>query len=152
MGSFVSTFERIMMPVAGKISSNKYLLAMRDAFSMLLPFIIVGSFFGIIEWVVLDPWGTIMGENGLNIGKSLSGGLTGDAYKVSSFVGTMQALQGLCNNVVTVGFGCFSFLLVAAFSYRLGGIWGGDKFSTVAAWIFVKLSKNEKIRIKMPET
>ena len=186
-----------MMPVAGKISSNKYLLAMRDAFSMLLPFIIVGSFFGIIEWVVLDPWGTIMGENGLNLGKSLSGGLTGDAYKVSSFVGTMQALQGLCNNVVTVGFGCFSFLLVAAFSYRLGGIWGGDKFSTaltsvgafiiitpqqiigkagdkmgafsldyfgnkavltaiivatVAAWIFVKLSKNEKLRIKMPET
>ena len=68
MGSFVSTFERIMMPIAGRISSNKYLLAMRDSFSMLLPFIIVGSFFGIIEWVVLDPWGTIMGENGLNLG------------------------------------------------------------------------------------
>lgn len=197
MGSVVSSFERIMMPIAGKISSNKYLLAMRDSFSMLLPFIIVGSFFGIIEWVVLDPWGTIMGENGLNLGKSLSGGLTGDAYKVSAFVGTMQALQGLCNNVVTVGFGCFSFLLVAAFAYRLGGIWGGDKFATaltamgsfiiitpqqvlgkagdkiggfsldyfgnkgvltaiivatVAAWLFVKLSKNEKIRIKMPDT
>ncbi len=197
MGSVVSSFERIMMPIAGKISSNKYLLAMRDSFSMLLPFIIVGSFFGIIEWVVLDPWGTIMGENGLNLGKNLSGGLTGDAYKVSAFVGTMQALQGLCNNVVTVGFGCFSFLLVAAFAYRLGGIWGGDKFATaltamgsfiiitpqqvlgkagdkiggfsldyfgnkgvltaiivatVAAWLFVKLSKNEKIRIKMPDT
>ncbi len=197
MGSFISTFERVMMPFAGKISGNKYLLAMRDAFSMLLPFIIVGSFFGIIEWVVLDPWGTIMGENGLNLGQSLSGGLTGDAYKASSFVGTMQVLQGLCNNVVTVGFGIFSFLLVAAFSYRLGGIWGGDKFSTaltaigafiiitpqqvigkagdkmgafsldyfgnkgvltaiivatIASWLFVKLSKNEKIRIKMPDT
>lgn len=42
MNSFIESFERIMMPVAGKISSNKYLLAMRDAFSMLLPFIIVG--------------------------------------------------------------------------------------------------------------
>ena len=39
MGSFISTFERVMMPFAGKISGNKYLLAMRDAFSMLLPFI-----------------------------------------------------------------------------------------------------------------
>ncbi len=185
-----------MMPVAGKISSNKYLLAMRDSFSMLLPFIIVGSFFGIMEWVVLDPWGTVLGENGMNLGQSITG-LTGDAYKASGFVATLQMLQGLCNNVVTVGFGVFSFLLVMAFSYRLGGIWGGDQFSTaltavgafiimtpqqvvteageklggfdmnyfgnkgvltaiiiatLASWIFVKLSTNEKMKIKMPET
>lgn len=185
-----------MMPIAGKVSSNKYLLAMRDSFSMLLPFIIVGSFFGIMEWVVLDPWGTVLGENGMNLGASITG-LTGDAYKASGFVATLQMLQGLCNNVVTVGFGVFSFLLVIAFAYRLGGIWGGDKFSTaltatgafiimtpqqivtkageklggfdmnyfgnkgvltaiivatIASWLFVKLSNNEKMKIKMPET
>lgn len=197
MGSaLIEKFESVMMPVAGKISSNKYLLAMRDSFSMLLPFIIVGSFFGIMQWVVLDPWGTLLGENGMNLGASITG-LTGDAYKASGFVSALQMLQGLCNNVVTVGFGIFSFLLVMAFSYRLGGIWGGDKFSTAltavgafiimtpqqivtkagetlvgfdmnyfgnkgvltaiivataASWIFVKLSKNEKIKIKMPET
>ena len=185
-----------MMPIAGKVSSNKYLLAMRDSFSMLLPFIIVGSFFGIMEWVVLDPWGTVLGPDGMNLGASITG-LTGDAYKASGFVATLQILQGLCNNVVTVGFGVFSFLLVVAFAYRLGGIWGGDKFSTaltatgafiimtpqqivtkageklggfdmnsfgnkgvltaiivatVASWLFVKLSNNEKMKIKMPET
>ena len=194
--SVIEKFEAVMMPIAGKISSNKYLLAMRDSFSMLLPFIIVGSFFGIMEWVVLDPWGTILGENGMNLGAAITG-LTGDAYKASGFVGTLQMLQGLCNNVVTVGFGVFSFLLVMAFSYRLGGIWGGDKFSTaitavgafiimtpqqvvtkageklggfdmnyfgnkgvltaiiiatLASWLFVKLSNNEKMKIKMPET
>ena len=196
MDSVISRFEQVMMPLANRISGNRYLLAMRDAFSMLLPFIIVGSFFGIIEWVVLDPWGTIMGEDGLNLGQVLTG-LSGEAYKASGFVAVMQMLQGLCNNVVTVGFGIFSFLLVAAFSYRLGGIWGGDKFATAltsmgafiimtpqqvtgkagdvmgafsldyfgnkavltsiivataASWLFVKLSKNEKIRIKMPDT
>lgn len=185
-----------MMPIAGKVSSNKYLLAMRDSFSMLLPFIIVGSFFGIMEWVVLDPWGTVLGPDGMNLGASITG-LTGDAYKASGFVATLQMLQGLCNNVVTVGFGVFSFLLVIAFAYRLGGIWGGDKFSTaltatgafiimtpqqivtkageklgafdmnyfgnkgvltaiivatIASWLFVKLSNNEKMKIKMPET
>ena len=185
-----------MMPIAGKVSSNKYLLAMRDSFSMLLPFIIVGSFFGIMEWVVLDPWGTVPGPDGMNLGASITG-LTGDAYKASGFVSTLQILQGLCNNVVTVGFGVFSFLLVVAFAYRLGGIWGGDKFSTaltatgafiimtpqqivtkageklggfdmnyfgnkgvltaiivatIASWLFVKLSNNEKMKIKMPET
>ena len=130
MGSaLIEKFESVMMPVASKISGNKYLLAMRDSFSMLLPFIIVGSFFGIMQWVVLDPWGTLLGENGMNLGASITG-LTGDAYKASGFVSTLQILQGLCNNVVTVGFGVFSFLLVMAFSYRLGGIWGGDKFST----------------------
>ena len=194
--SVIEKFEAVMMPIAGRISSNKYLLAMRDSFSMLLPFIIVGSFFGIMEWVVLDPWGTVLGENGMNLGASITG-LTGDAYKASGFVATLQMLQGLCNNVVTVGFGVFSFLLVIAFSYRLGGIWGGDKFSTaltavgsfiimtpqqvvtkageklggfdmnyfgnkgvltaiiiatLASWLFVKLSTNEKMKIKMPET
>lgn len=194
--SVIEKFEAVMMPIAGKVSSNKYLLAMRDSFSMLLPFIIVGSFFGIMEWVVLDPWGTVLGENGMNLGASITG-LTGDAYKASGFVATLQMLQGLCNNVVTVGFGVFSFLLVVAFAYRLGGIWGGDKFSTaltavgafiimtpqqvvtkagdkigafdmnyfgnkgvltaiivatVASWLFVKLSNNEKMKIKMPET
>ena len=198
MDSVIAKFEAIMMPVAGRISSNRYLLAMRDSFSMLLPFIIVGSFFGIIQWVILDPWGTIMGPDGMNLGSSITG-LDGrsEAYKASSFVALMMLLQGLCNNVVNVGFGIFSFLLVAAFAYRLGGIWGGDKFSTaltamgafiivtpaqvigkagdkmgafsldyfgnkavltaiivatIASWIFVKLSKNEKIRIKMPDT
>ena len=73
MNSIVESFEHVMMPLAGKISSNKYLLAMRDAFSMLLPFIIVGSFFGIIEWVVLDPWGTIMGADGLGLGQTFTG-------------------------------------------------------------------------------
>ncbi|MCI7612855.1 MAG: PTS transporter subunit EIIC [Selenomonadaceae bacterium] len=194
--SVIEKFEAVMMPIAGKVSSNKYLLAMRDSFSMLLPFIIVGSFFGIMEWVVLDPWGTVLGPDGMNLGASITG-LTGDAYKASGFVATLQMLQGLCNNVVTVGFGVFSFLLVIAFAYRLGGIWGGDKFSTaltatgafiimtpqqivtkageklgafdmnyfgnkgvltaiivatIASWLFVKLSNNEKMKIKMPET
>lgn len=194
--SVIEKFEAVMMPIAGKVSSNKYLLAMRDSFSMLLPFIIVGSFFGIMEWVVLDPWGTVLGPDGMNLGAGITG-LTGDAYKASGFVATLQMLQGLCNNVVTVGFGVFSFLLVVAFAYRLGGIWGGDKFSTaltatgafiimtpqqivtkageklggfdmnyfgnkgvltaiivatIASWLFVKLSNNEKMKIKMPET
>ena len=66
---------------------------------------------------------------------SIPGVIVGAAVVV---ILNLQVLQGLCNNVVTVGFGIFSFLLVAAFSYRLGGIWGGDKFSTaltaIGAW------------------
>ena len=114
MSGVISGFERVMMPLAARISGNKYLLAMRDAFSMLLPFIIVGSFFGIVQWVLLDPWGTVMGANGLNLGAAFTGlDTAGEAYKHTQFVRSMQVIQGLCNNVVTVGFGVFSFLLVA---------------------------------------
>lgn len=191
MDSIIAKFEEVMMPLAQKFSGNWYLLSMRDAFSMLLPFIMVGSFFGIIEWVVLDPNGTIMGADGMGLGAAITG-LSGAAYDSSGFVANLKVLQGLCNNVVTVGFGIFSLLLVAAFAYRLADVWGGDKFATaltaigayiimtpasvggeagfgleyfgnkavltaiivatVAAKIFVSLSKNEKIRIKMPDT
>lgn len=73
MNSVIEKFEGVMMPLAGKISGNRYLLALRDAFSMLLPFIIVGSFFGIVEWVLLDPWGTVMGPDGMNLGQVITG-------------------------------------------------------------------------------
>jgi PTS system cellobiose-specific IIC component len=187
----VSKVEKIMMPIAAKISSNKYLLAMRDSFSAILPFMIVGSLFGIISWVVLDPSGTVMGPSGLNLGAKITG-LTGDAYLASGFVGALTKGQQLCGLVTTIGFDVFSLFLVISFSYRLGGIWGGDKFttalaglasfliltpqkigdagafstayfgnkavltaiivSTAASWMFVKLSKNEKLTIKMPDS
>lgn len=191
MGNAVSKLEKIMMPLAGVISSNKYLLAMRDAFSIILPFMIVGSIFGIMSWVVLDPQGTVMGVNGLNVGASLTG-LTGEAYLASDFVTKLKNLQTLCGLVTTIGFDVFSLLLVLSFSYRLGGIWGGEKFmtaltgvaaflivtpqkigdaggfstayfgnkgvltailvATVASWLFVKLSKNKKLKITMPDS
>lgn len=189
MNNIISKIEKMMMPIAAKISGNKYLLAMRDSFSTILPFMIVGSIFGIINWVVLDPTGTIMGESGLNLGHIITG-LSGDEYLASGFVAGLAKGQQLCTLVSTIGFDVFSLLLVISFSYKLGGIWGGDQFttalvglsaflivtpqsvenvggfstayfgnkavltgiiiSTIASWIFVKLSKNDKLTIKMP--
>lgn len=129
MDAIITRIEKLMMPVASKISSNKYLLAMRDAFSVLLPLIIAGSIFGILNWVVLDPNGTVMGSLGLNLGHKITG-LTGDAYTASSFVSKLVNLQYLCNLVVTVSFGIFSLLLVISFSYRLGRLWKTDPFTS----------------------
>lgn len=189
MNGIISKIEKMMMPIAGKISGNKYLLAMRDSFSTILPFMIVGSIFGILSWVVLDPSGTIMGTSGLNLGHVFTG-LSGDEYLASGFVAALTKGQTLCGLVTTIGFDCFSLFLVISFSYRLGGIWGGDQFTTalsglaaflivtpqkvgetggfgssyfgnkavltailvatIASWLFVKLSRNEKLTIKMP--
>ncbi|URZ04490.1 PTS sugar transporter subunit IIC [Clostridium felsineum] len=196
---FINKLEGIMMPIANKVSSNKYLLAMRDAFSTLLPFIIVGSLFGIFNWVILDPNGTIMGPSGLNLGHKITG-LNGKSYDTSNFVTTLTSIQYMCNLVLNGAFNVFSLLLVISFGYRLGKIWGSDKFlsamlclvsyliltpqsvqsiinkksitidsafaikyfgsnavltailvTTFVAFLFAKLTKNDKLKIKMPD-
>lgn len=124
MKKFINKLENWLMPLANVVSSNKYLLAMRDSFSSLIPFIIGGSFFGIFNWVIFDPNGTILGSNGLNLGAAITGlDTTSEAYLNSGFVSFCQKAQGLCTNVVNVTFGIFSLLLVVSFSYRLAKMW-----------------------------
>lgn len=146
MNNIISKIEKMMMPIAAKISGNKYLLAMRDSFSVILPFMIVGSLFGIISWVVLDPTGTIMGESGLNLGAIITG-LSGDAYMASGFVEGLSKGQTLCSLVTTIGFDVFSLLLVLSFSYKLGALWHADQFTTAltgfAAFLIVTPQKVE---------
>lgn len=145
MERFVKGVEKLLLPIATKVSSNSYLIAMRDAFSSLLALIVAGSFFGIFNWVILSPTGTVMGEAGLNLGKLFTG-LTGDAYLASNFVATLRNIQGLCAMVVNVSFELFSLLLVLAFAYRLAEMWGyKDKFTAMivafAAYLIVTPQK-----------
>ncbi|MDF9823858.1 PTS system cellobiose-specific IIC component [Breznakia sp. PF5-3] len=197
MQGFINKLEKLLMPLANIVSSNKYLLAMRDSFSSLIPFIVGGSFFGIFNWVIFEPEGTILGELGLNLGKVFTG-LEGEAYLNSGFVEICRNLQSMCGAVVTVTFGIFSLLLVLTFGYRLAKMWKNeepfiaaalalvsyllitpakvigesgdiiDAFSTsyfgssavltaiiattFVVWFYCKLTKNEKIKIKMPES
>lgn len=191
MNRAISFLAEAMLPWAMRISAIRYLQAMREAFAILLPFILVASFFGIAQWVLLDPWGTVMGGNGMNMGEVITGINPADeAYKRCDFVRSLQIIQSLCNSVVTVGFGLMSLLLVASFGYRLGVIWQGDPFITAltalgafvivtpqsvgdvpgfdlqyfgnrgvltallvatgAAWLFIRLSKSQSLKIDMP--
>lgn len=122
MTNIINKIELMLMPLANVVSSNKYLLAMRDSFSSLIPFIVGGSFFGVLSWVFLEPTGTIMGELGLNLGYTMTG-LRGEAYLASELVSVLQKMQGLCGLVINTTFGLFSLLLTMSFSYRLAKMW-----------------------------
>lgn len=61
MSRLIAFLARQMMPWAMRVSDNSYMQALRDAFAMLLPFVLVASFFGVAAWVFLDPWGTVLG-------------------------------------------------------------------------------------------
>ena len=41
---FTSLLEKFLMPITNYMNSNKYICAIRDSFSIMMPIIIVGSF------------------------------------------------------------------------------------------------------------
>ncbi|CUH95289.1 putative membrane protein [Propionispora sp. 2/2-37] len=156
MQTLTTKLEAVMLPISAKIASNRYLLAMRDAFSIILSFVLVGSFFGILNWVILDPFGTVMGPNGLNLGRLLTG-LTGEAYKNSGFVAAISDVQYVGNLVVGASFGIFSLLLTISFGYRLGDIWNADKLiaailSVVATFVLIPQSFKQLISMAGTDT
>lgn len=57
MNKFMNKIEEIFLPIANKLASNKYLSAIRDGFVAILPIMIAGSFFILINNVFI-------GENG----------------------------------------------------------------------------------------
>lgn len=60
MNKIMDTIERALLPVAGKMGSNRYLTAIRDGFIAITPITIIGSFFYLINVVIL-------GDNGLTM-------------------------------------------------------------------------------------
>ncbi|MBR5908888.1 MAG: PTS sugar transporter subunit IIC, partial [Schwartzia sp.] len=78
MEQFFDWVERSFVPWAGRFSGNKYMMAIRDTFYRLIPFIIVLYVLRIIQWAVLDPEGPVMGENGMSLGAVITGGLYGE--------------------------------------------------------------------------
>ncbi len=69
--------NQILMPFAQKLSDNRYLKAIRDGFASALPLIIAGSFFTLINNLVVGPSGLTMWlfnnpfTSVLNIGNSV---------------------------------------------------------------------------------
>src|SRR4051812_8378696 len=54
-----------MMPIAGKIGSNKFLIAIRDGITFAMPLIIIGSLFMIIASFPVPGWEEWLGKMGI---------------------------------------------------------------------------------------
>ena len=130
-------FERFsFLPLAAKLHRNPYLRAIRHSFFTLMPFLLAVYFLDILNSLLLDPWSLIMGEDGLNLGFWLTGGLSGDAYRQH---GLVKALAS-CRHVVGIGYGLISILLALLFARNLALLWDADErmtsFCAVAAFLF----------------
>ena len=56
MEKFTSLIEKFLMPLASKLSSNKYLKAISNGFGILLPVIMVGAIFTLLANLQIGPY------------------------------------------------------------------------------------------------
>lgn len=69
--SFMDALEQKLVPLANVVGKNKYLLTLRDTFSMIMPLLIVGSIFTLVGSFPYKPWtdflaATMVGDQSLS--------------------------------------------------------------------------------------
>ncbi len=131
-------FEGVrLLPFAARLYRNEYLKAVRHTFFMIMPFLMAVYALDILESLVLDPWGPVMSESGMNLGFWLTGGLSGEAYRQHWLVTAMLS----CRHIIGLGYGMLSMLLAMTLAGKLARIWGADgimaTFCALAAFLFL---------------
>lgn len=153
MEAFINWMDEHFVPIAGKIGSQRHLVAIRDGFAGIMPLILAGSFAVLLNntlcvWIpalsFLVPingavwWGTfaimtllIVFSIGYNLAKSYNeDGLMAGLISVASFIITLpQAPEG-------VGWGFIKINYLDATA-----LFTGLLVSLIATEIFVKLTK-----------
>ncbi|MDP9859496.1 PTS system cellobiose-specific IIC component [Olsenella profusa DSM 13989] len=55
-GGFLGRMEGLLMPLAESVGKNRYLLTLRDSFSMIMPLLIIGSMFTLVASFPITAW------------------------------------------------------------------------------------------------
>lgn len=126
MKSVESVWEIHFIPLLSNFYNNKYLMAVRRSFYMTMPFLLTVVILDVLESLIFDPWGLVMGSPGLNLGSWITGGLTGDAYRQHTLIQTLKAFR----HIVGFGYGVVSILLTVSLSVHLSDLWGSDRNMT----------------------
>ncbi|HYE82447.1 MAG TPA: PTS sugar transporter subunit IIC [Clostridia bacterium] len=162
MKRFLEFMERYFVPVAGRIGSQRHLVAVRDGFVSIMPLILAGSVAVLLnntlfKWVpalgILTGingnvwWGTfaimtlvVVFSTGYNLAKSYSvDALAAGLISVASFITITPQAHG------EAGWGYIHWGYLNA-----TGLFTGIIVALIATEIFVKLMK-KKLTIKMPD-
>lgn len=79
----MDVIEQKLVPLANMVGKNKYLLTLRDTFSMIMPLLIVGSIFTLIGSFPFEPWTNFL--KGVQVGDQTlfcPGGCPGNYHRV----------------------------------------------------------------------
>ena len=127
MGNVFSFWELTLIPKVEQFYKNKYLTAIRRTFYILIPFWLTISALDVINNLLIDPDGFLMGNYGLNLGFWITGGLTGEEFMNSQFAQVLLVY----NRIVDIGYRIITILIVSILSRYLADIFESDKYLTI---------------------
>lgn len=179
MEAIQSFMERYFVPLAAKINGQRHVAAVRDAFTLAFPLTMGGSMVILINYVLLDPSGFIakllhLGDLIPNLAQyqailsSVVNGTNNILSILIAFLVAYQLAQEMGGDKVLCGITSLSafFILYPAAQKFAGknagtgltttyfgaqGLFVGLLVGLLTAELLIRLGKNEKLRIKMPE-
>lgn len=166
MKRVIEFLEKYFVPFAGKVGSQRHLVAIRDGFVAIMPLILVGSLAVLFNNFPIPGWADFMkgifGEKWNSLGGTLWNGTFAImsllvVFTISYNLAKSYDKDGLTAGVVSFG----SLLMLYAGSAKdwaipygyLGaqGLFVALFVSLVATELFVKLMGNKRLVIKMPD-
>ncbi len=159
---FTSILEKFLMPITNYMNSNKYVCAIRDSFSIMMPIIIVGSFALLFNIYICSKTGLAQFESFAwleNYSKMFS---TVNFACISCMALWLVFLMGYTlgeeqNKILSALVTTVCFLAVSDQENLLGALGASSLFlaffvAILSNALFVNLMKLDRIKIKLPDT
>ncbi len=158
MDKFVAFMEKHFIPVASKIGAQRHLVAIRDSFMVSMPLMILGALAVMINNLPIPGFQELMnsifgGESWKGFGAAAWNGTFAILSVLIAFLLAYHLANGYRKDGVSAGvisLGSF-FALGGALGMRSNGLFIAIIVGIISTEIFVRLSGNEKLIIKMPD-
>ena len=178
MNGFISFLERTIVPKAAKFGSQRHLVAIRDGFVALMPLIIAGSFAVLINNLPIPFYQNLMAGIFGDGWKAFGGNIWWGTFAVISLFLVFSISYNLAKSYEANGLSAglialanFAIMIpqapmVTSPSGEAFNAWGNVNWTYINAQgmfvailvalvsteIFVRLSKSDKLTIKMPDS
>lgn len=163
MNKFISWLEENFVPWAAKVGNQRHLLAIRDAFVVTMPLMILGAFAVLINNLPIPGYQNFMNNlfskqvGDAYIWTSLGGNIWSGTFAILSVLIAFLVAYNLAKDANKNELAAGATSLASFFA--IGGINGMSSnglfialiVGILSAEIFIRLSDNEKLIIKMPE-
>ncbi|MFC0233273.1 PTS sugar transporter subunit IIC [Vagococcus entomophilus] len=163
MDTFVQWMEKYFMPKASVVAAQRHLVAIRDAFVVTMPLMILGALAVLINSLPIPGFLNLMDKlfpmlvNDAPIWRSFGGNIWNGTFAIFSVLISFLVAYNLVKSYGKDGIAAGTVSVATFFS--VGGLKGMDAtglfialvIALVSGEIFQRLVGNEKLVIKMPE-
>ncbi|MFV0558747.1 MAG: PTS sugar transporter subunit IIC [Enterococcus sp.] len=158
MNKFVAFMEEHFIPVASKIGAQRHLVAIRDSFMVSMPLMILGALAVMVNNLPIPGFQGLMtsifgGEQWKDFGNAAWAGTFAImsvliAYLLAYHLANSYQKDGVSAGVISLG---SFFALGGALGMDSTGLFIAIIVGIVSTEMFVRLSGNEKLIVKMPD-